>query len=278
MSMEAGSSSMRENLVDAQRSAILSTAARYISENGLAMGGSENMLQAVADTFNIQPNSVYSGWENAQAFYGDVLLEVARSGHPSRVDDDTLIASWQFLAMSAGGLRDEESRHHLLMDIIRTAAEHNFIAISRSSSWKNFVMLSVSADLPANRKAEIESALQRNETEFLQRMAGFYKTITDVLGYRLKPHLVDGYEALSLACAALIEGLSVVRKSAKPVIEKRFPREAGGRVPWSVVSLAFVGIVETFIELDPDYDVDAAYRRIGLGVETAESDRKVDEL
>jgi hypothetical protein len=92
--------------------------------------------------------------------------------------------------------------------------------------------------------------------------------VLPTVGYRLKPQFHGDYQPFVVAAASVIEGLGIVRATVPALVESHFDFVTDrGDETWSVAALAFVGVVDAFIEPDPDFNVQEAVARLSGGID-----------
>jgi hypothetical protein len=162
-----------------------------------------------------------------------------------------------------------------VLEATRQAVLQNFRAIFTSQEWHIYIALVVTAhstrDLAA--RARIEDALADSEAQFLTTMADFYQLMGEALGFRLR-NPEYSFQHLAAAGAALVEGLALRQILAEtqrnsPTSRKRQQRDIdldglissplpgpgmdGEPADWSLAAIAFLGIIDAFVEPDPDF-------------------------
>lgn len=242
------------------RSRSLHAASDYLRTYGLQITPTTELLDYVSQAIGTR---VESGWPNVKSFFDAALLHLAATDAPERADDDTLISTWHHLSNNIDRLKSEEDRAHLLNEIIISAAEHNFLVVTDSITWRNYTAMSV-AYAPHSSGTALAAALLADEHLFIDRMSNFYKSLMTVLGFRLRSHFNGDVGPLVIATAAVVEGCGIVREQARSVLTKRYVR-AGET--WSPVALAISAIVSAFVEPDPQFDLSESIAKVTAGSE-----------
>jgi len=248
------------------RAALITAAVAHVETVGVSLGITEELVEQLAQTAGLPKKQFQKIWDSPQHFLADVCWELAERARIDRADSQTLLTTWQFLSTRREDLQTLQGRRRLLVDIVRTAAEYNFNAVTATGKWRSYAALSTTIDAwPDDAARErLHASLRASELAFIETMESFYTNVLPTLGFRLKPQFAGDYRPFVVASAAVIEGLGIVRSTVPEIVERRFEVEAQ---PWSVAALAFVGVVDAFIEPAPDFDVAHATARLGGGVE-----------
>lgn len=255
---------------DDVRARMLRSAIDHVESVGLTLGVSDAVVQGLARDAGVSPRQFAQHWPTAELFLADVFCELAAQARIDRADSETLLTTWQYLSMRTEDLRSPEGRRRVLIDIIRTAAEYNFDVVTASGKWRTYAALSTTImSWPDDAvRARILDALRASELAFAETMESFYRNVLPTVGYRLKPVYHGDYQPFVVAAASVIEGLGIVRTTVPTLVEARFDFPVGeGTEAWSVASLAFVGVVDAFIEPDPAFVPEEAIARLSSGVD-----------
>ncbi|GAA2249626.1 TetR family transcriptional regulator [Herbiconiux moechotypicola] len=255
---------------DEERSALLNAALEHVAADGLTAGFSHLELDELVREAGVSRNAVNRIWESKDDFYNELLGEVANQVSPGRADEESLIATWEYLGFRADELRTPEGRRRILVDVIGLAAEQNFESVTSSVQWRTYVALSSTANSypDARLRERIIGALRASELAFLDQMEVFYRNIVPAVGYRLRPDLNDDYRPLVVAAAAIIEGLGIARTTIPDLVEARYDVDNEGRpAEVSLAGLSYHAIITAFIVPDPAYDAEAAIARLSGGID-----------
>jgi AcrR family transcriptional regulator len=255
---------------DEVRTALLETALAHVQENGLTVGFDHLSLDDLVREAGVPRSSVNRIWESKEAFFEDLLSEVANQVSPGRADEESLVATWEYLGFRADELRTPEGRRRILVDVTGLAAEQNFEAVTSSVQWRTYVALSSTASsFPDTRvRDRILEALRNSELAFLDQMEVFYRNIVPAVGYRLRPDLNDDWRPLVVAAAAIIEGLGIARSTIPDLVEGRYNVDNEGRpAEISLAAISYHAIISSFIVPDPNYDAEAAIARLSGGID-----------
>lgn len=262
------------NLADREvvRVKVLGRAAQYVETVGLSLGISTALVEQFATDSGISPKQFAQVWSTPEAFLTDLFCELAHQARIDRADSETLLTTWQYLSMRIDDLRSAQGRRSVLIDVIRTAAEYNFDVVTASGKWRTYAALSttIMAWPDGPDRAQVLEALRASELAFVETMESFYRNVLPTIGYRLKAEYNGDYGPFVVAAASVIEGLGIVRSTVPALVEAHFdrPTENGSEV-WSVAALAFMGVVDAFIEPDPGFEPDDAISRLSTGIDVS---------
>ncbi len=263
------------------RSHMLLAASRHVESVGLSLGIDDTLLAKLSREAGVGPNDFAKIWSSADEFLTDLFCELANQAQIDRADTETLLTTWQYLSMRSDDLRSIGGRRSVLIDVIRTAAEYNFEAVTGSNKWRTYAALSTTImSWPEGEpRTRVLDALRASELSFVDTMDGFYRNVLPTIGYHLKPAFNDDYQPFVVATASVIEGLGIVRSTVPTLVDTHFEVPGNdGPETWSVASLAFIGVVDAFIEPDPDFVPDEAISRLSSGMDvTPKSQSDADD-
>ena len=249
---------------------MISSGVRHVEQVGLSLGISAGVIDQLCVETEVSPKQFGQVWTTHDAYLTDLFCELANQAQIDRADSETLLTTWQYLSMRVNDLHTPEGRRRVLIDIIRTAAEYNFEVVTASSKWRTYAALSTTImSWPEGpSRTRVLEALQASELSFVETMESFYRNVLPTVGYRLKPMFHNDYQSFAVAAASVIEGLGIVRTTVPALVGAHFAVESErGEEHWSVSALAFIGVVDAFVEPDPDFAADVAIARLSSGVD-----------
>ncbi|MGI8393147.1 hypothetical protein ACSHWG_07350 [Leucobacter sp. Z1108] len=254
------------------RGRVLDRAIQYVETIGLSLGISSDLIEQLASDSGVSLKQFTQVWPTPELFLTDLFCELAHQAHVDRADSESLVTTWQYLSMRIDDLRSFEGRRNLMVDVIRTVAEYNFDVVTASSKWRTYAALSTTImswpDGP--NRARVLDALRASELAFVETIESFYRNILLTIGYRLKAEYNGDYGPLVVAAASVIEGLGIVRSTVPALVEAHFERPtASGTEVWSVAATAFIGVVDAFVEPDPDFEPEDAILRLSAGIDVS---------
>lgn len=265
------------------RSRVLQTAVQHVETVGLSLGTTVALVEKLTTETGVTAKQFGQIWRSHEAFLTDLFCELANQAQIDRADTETLLTTWQYLSMRVDDLNSPEGRRRVLIDVIRTAAEYNFNVVTASSKWSTYAALSTTIlSWPEGEsRTRVLDALQASEFAFVETMESFYRNVLPTVGYRLKAEFNNDFQPFVVAAASVIEGLGIVRATVPALVGAHFdlPVNGNGTEPWSVAALAFVGVVDAFIEPDPEFVPSVAIARLSGGVDVTpamESDPEIN--
>ena len=272
-----GSSVRSRSAIDDVRTKVLVTGVKHVETAGLSLGASQAVIDRITADAGVSAKQFGQVWPSADAFMVDLFCELANQAQIDRADTETLLTTWQYLSMRTDDLHTPAGRRSVLIDIIRTAAEYNFEVVTASGKWRTYAALSTTIlSWPDDAaRTRMLDALQASELAFVETMENFYRNVLPTVGYRLKPMFHNDYQPFVVAAASVIEGLGIVRATVPALVEAHFSggtadtglSETAEEEVWSVSALAFMGVVDAFIEPDPDFVAEEAISRLSSGVD-----------
>ncbi|RNE64205.1 hypothetical protein [Cryobacterium tepidiphilum] len=256
--------------LDGVRAKVLHSATEHVESVGLSLGVDEALIEKLTTDAGVTTAQFAQIWPTRDAFLTDLLCELANQAQIDRADSETLLSTWQYLSMRVDDFHSIEGRRRVLIDVTRSAAEYNFDAVTASSKWRTYAALSVTIlSWPeGDARTRVLDALRASELSFVETMESFYRNVLPTIGYRLKPVFKNDYQPFVVAAASVIEGLGIVRTTVPALVEAHFdlPVENGVEA-WSVASLAFMGVVDAFIEPDPAFVPEEGIERLSGGID-----------
>lgn len=246
-----------------------------IRVRGLTVGLEDVRMEDLISAAEVPRSSVWRIWPGKWEYLVDLLSEAA--GPTEGVLPPALDVSVMDLAMSIVGGQPErlataEGRRAALVEVVRVAIERDYGVFLGSTSWRTYVALLATVGAIGDERArnQIAARLVASEQDgFVPHVAAFYELLCGSLGLRLRrPEYT--FEHLALAGAALIEGLALREvlldsfgdlapdthePSLKTLLRAPLPGPDRTGSTWTTVNLAFLGIVDSFVEPDPDFQL-----------------------
>ena len=252
------------------RTRVLQSASEYVDAVGLTLGADARLITLLTAEAGVTSKQFTKVWATPDAFLTDLFCELANQAQIDRADTETLLTTWQYISMRSDDLRSAEGRRSVLIDVIRTAAEYNFSVVAASLRWRTYAALSTTVlswpEGPA--RTRVIDALRASELSFVETMESFYRNVLPTLGFHLKPEFNNDYQPFVIAAASVVEGLGIVRATVPALVEAHFTfPSASGPETWSVAALAFIGVLDAFVEADPAFHAEEAIARLNGGID-----------
>jgi len=264
---------VRQRMLDAGRGLAL--------EAGAALTIEHLRLEEVIQRARVPRSSVYRLWAYREEYIDDLLCYLAGEGswfseRPVLAPETSSVLQ-RVLAENKQLLATLEGRRALMLEIVRLTTVRNYDALTESTTWR--LHMALVATLGSTRSGEarkrIAAALEDAQKQSRESMVALLGYLMGALGLRLRDpaytldhvQLVGGLLVQSLALrnvqvqAALGEGGQAapgVPQEAKEVrallnIPVPGPSLGGEPAEWTLAARAYLGVLDTFVELDPDF-------------------------
>jgi len=256
--------------LDDARARVLDRAIRHVEETGLSLGMNSELVERLAGDAGVPVRQFTKIWPSADSFLADLFCELANQARIDRADTQTLLSTWQYLGTRVDDLRTAEGRRGVLIDLVRIVTKYNFEVVTASNKWRTYAALSttiISWPDPEARTRMLD-ALRASELSFVDTMESFYRNLMPTMGYRLRAGFHNDYQPFVIAAASVIEGLGIVRETVPALVDAHFDLpSADATESWSVASIAFMGVLDAFFELDPAFVPEDAIARLSGGID-----------
>jgi hypothetical protein len=255
---------VRQRMLDAGRELAI--------EAGAALTIEHLRLEEVIQRARVPRSSVYRLWSYRDEYIDDLLCYLAGAGtlFGSRpvFDPETFSVASRVLADNRHLLATADGRRALLREVVRVTTKRNYQALTESAPWR--LHMALVATLGSTRSGEarqrIAAALEEAQLRSRDSMVALFGYLMAEIGLRLRDpawtadHLqITGgllVQALALrnlqvqAADGASEAAAVDALLNGPIPG---PGLNGETVEWTLVGHAYVGLVEGFVELDPDF-------------------------
>lgn len=240
------------------RRRMLDAAQRLVEQaGGLSVHLGNLPLDRVIKEAGVARTSVYREWDNKEAFYLDLLSDLAGPGWQGTAafDEETIKLARNVVADRLDQLQTPGGRRRVLEEAVRQGARQNFGAVVASTAWRSYVTLTATLlSSPEETRRRIQESLQAAEQVFLERMSDFYADMTVILGLRLRSH-VKSFQTLAAVGASVVEGLGLRQMLIPDVVNAPVLVEGpDGPEEWHLAALGFLGILDALVEPDPAYN------------------------
>jgi hypothetical protein len=247
-------------------------------ESGLDVSLEMLSLEELIQVARVPRSAVYRKWPYREAFIGDLLSHAAGPGGAlggdNAFDQETIdvvhrtIDDNRHLLGSAGG------RRALLCEVVRRGAGRNFQALQGPRMrMHTALMAAVGSSKSLQARDNIAAAIEETAVRSRDSVTEMLRYVMTALGLRLRDS-TSTVEQLQAAGASLIQGLAMRHNVAEAAADQwRSTHEADVHSPnqitdipilrpgldgqpteWTLAALAYLGVVDGFLELDPDFD------------------------
>ncbi len=268
---------VRQRMLDAGRWLAL--------EAGAALTIEHLRLEEVIQRARVPRSSVYRLWAYREEYIDDLLCYLAGEGswfseRPVLAPETSSVLQ-RVLAENKQLLATLEGRRALMLEIVRLTTVRNYDALTESTAWR--LHMALMATLGSTRSGEarkrIAAALEDAQKQSRESMVALLGSLMGALGLRLRDpaytldhvQLAGGLLVQSLALrnvqvqAALGEGgagggqaapgVPQEAKEVRALLNFPVPGPSLGGEPaeWTLAARAYLGVLDTFVELDPDF-------------------------
>ena len=261
------------------RERMLQAAQDIVLETGVTISLEEMSLEDVMRRAEVPRSSVYRLWPYKGDFVDDLLCRLAEpdwAGTAQQAKQQrALDVAWEVVNANQGMLTTCDGRRAVLREAVQRAVAASFQDMAADPAWPVYMALTstVGSVRDPQARAKIAGALEEFERQRVDSLVRFFEKISGVLGLRLR----DGFrfEHLVVATGSLMQGLllrTLIVRHTKETAPRTsvatgwsldqtvnapvpMPGLDGEAADWSLVAIAYLGIVETITEPDPDADM-----------------------
>jgi AcrR family transcriptional regulator len=259
---------VRQRMLDAGRDLAL--------EAGAALTIEHLRLEEVIQRARVPRSSVYRMWPYKDDYIDDLLCYLAGAGNWFNerpvFDPETVNVLMRVLADNKELLGSMEGRRELLREMVRVTATRNYRALTESLTWR--LHMALSATLGSTRSGEarqmIAASLEEAQRVSRESLVKLFGAAVDAIGLRLRNPDAT-LEHLQLAGGLLVQSMALrnvqvqAASGGEPASGEAAHVDAllntplpgpglhGQTAEWSLAAFAYLGIVDAFVELDPDF-------------------------
>jgi hypothetical protein len=254
---------VRQRMLDAGRELAL--------EDGAALTIEHLRLEEVIQRARVPRSSVYRMWPYKEDYIDDLMCYLAGAGswfsERGVLDPETFTVIKRILTDNTQLLGTPAGRRALVCEIVRVAAERNYQGLSESTPWR--LHMALIATLGSTRSGEarkkIAGALEDAQLRSRESMTAVFGFLAQTLGLRLRDP-ARTVEHMQLAGGLLVQGMALrnVQVQAADTPEAAHvdgllntpipgPGLHGEPAEWTLAAFAFLGVLDAFTELDPDF-------------------------
>jgi AcrR family transcriptional regulator len=255
---------VRQRMLDAGRALALQTGAALTIEH--------LRLEEVIQRARVPRSSVYRLWAYREEYIDDLLCYLAGTGSVFSdrpvFDPETLNVTKRLLDDNRHLLATPDGRRSLLREVVRITTTRNYQALTESAQWRLHIALA--ATLGSTRTGEarrlIAAALEGAQQRSREALVALFGYVAGEIGFRLRDpawsashlQLAGGLLVQSMALRNLqvqaadgapeVAGVDALLNAPIPG-----PGLTGEPADWTLPAYAYLGLVESFAELDPDW-------------------------
>ena len=250
-------------------------------EAGAALTIEHLRLEEVIQRARVPRSSVYRMWPYREDYPDDLLCYLAGEGSwfsdRPVLDPETFTVVREVLADNTGLFASLEGRRALVCEVVRLTAIRNYDSLTGSAPWR--LHMALVATLGSTRsgpaRKRIAAALEDSQRRSREWLVALLGQLQGVLGLRLRDpaHTLDhvalagGLVVQSLAlrnvqvqaAAGAPEGPGMASASDTAMVNSLLndpipgPGLHGEPAGWTLAAFSYLGVVDAFMELDPDF-------------------------
>lgn len=261
---------VRQRMLDAGRELAL--------EAGAALTIEHLRLEQVIQRARVPRSSAYRVWPYKEDYIDDLLSYLAGAG--SWFSDrpvlapETFAAVQQILDGNTALLASPEGRRALQLEVVRVTSAANYQMLSDNGPWRLHMALVVTLGSTRSGAArtKIASALEDAQATSRDSMVAMFCFVAARIGLRMRDP-ARTVEHLQLVGGLLVQSLALrntqVRAALGDADDDPSPAAVhvdgllnaplpgpglhGGTAEWSLAAFAYLGVLDAFAELDPDF-------------------------
>jgi AcrR family transcriptional regulator len=242
-------------------------------EAGAALTIEHLRLEEVIQRARVPRSSVYRLWPYKEGYIEDLLLYLAGAGNWFNdrpvFDVETITVLMAVLEDNKELLGSLAGRRALLCEVVRVALAQNYEALSESVAGRLHMALAATLGSTGSGEARKKIAAALEEAQRMSRdsLVAVFGFAAEVIGLRLRDPDVT-VEHVQLAGGLLVQAMALrnvqVQAAAAGGGEAAHvdallntpllgPGLHGQPAEWSLAAFAYLGVLDAFTELDPDF-------------------------
>jgi len=244
-------------------------------ESGAALTIEHLRVEEIIQRARVPRSSAYRMWPYREEYIDDLLCYLAGAGNWFNdrpvFDPETFTVLKQAVEDNRELIGSLEGRRALLCEIVRLTVAQNYAALTESGTWR--LHMALSATLGSTRSGEarqkIAAALEQSQRVSRDSLVAVFGFLAAELGLRMR-HPAATIEHMQLAGGLMVQSVALrnvqVRAAAggddsgeaalvDTLLNAPLPGPGlhGQPAEWTLAAFAYMGVVDAFIELDPDF-------------------------
>lgn len=244
-------------------------------ESGAALTIEHLRVEEIIQRARVPRSSAYRMWPYREEYIDDLLCYLAGAGNWFNdrpvFDPETFTVLKQAVEDNRELIGSPEGRRALLCEIVRLTVAQNYAALTESGTWR--LHMALSATLGSTRSGEarqkIAAALEQSQRVSRDSLVAVFGFLAAELGLRMRDPAAT-IEHMQLAGGLLVQSVALrnvqVRAAAggddsgeaalvDTLLNAPLPGPGlhGQPAEWTLAAFAYMGVVDAFIELDPDF-------------------------
>jgi hypothetical protein len=244
-------------------------------ESGAALTIEHLRVEEIIQRARVPRSSAYRIWAYREEYIDDLLCYLAGAGNWFNerpvFDPETFTVLKQVVEDNRELIGSPEGRRSLLCEIVRLTVAQNYAALTESGTWR--LHMALSATLGSTRSGEarqkIAAALEESQRVSRDSLVAVFRFLAAELGLRMR-HPAATIEHMQLAGGLLVQSVALRNVQVRAAADGGDAGEAavvdallnvplpgpglnGQPAEWTLAAYAYMGVVDAFIELDPDF-------------------------
>jgi hypothetical protein len=244
-------------------------------EAGAALTIEHLRVEEIIHRARVPRSSAYRMWPYREDYIDDLLVHLAGAGNwfaeRPVFDPETFTVLKQVVEDNRELIARPGGRRALLCEVVRLTVAQNYSALTESGTWR--LHMALSATLGSTRSGEarqkIAAALEESQRVSRESLVAVFGFLAQELGLRLRNPAAT-VEHMQLAGGLLVQSMALRNVQVRAAADGDDSGEAalvdtllnsplpgpgldGQPAEWSLAAFAYMGVVDAFIELDPDF-------------------------
>jgi hypothetical protein len=244
-------------------------------ESGAALTIEHLRVEEIIQRARVPRSSAYRIWPYREEYIDDLLCYLAGVGNwfidRPVFDPETFTVLKQVVEDNRELISQPGGRRAVLCEVVRLTVAQNYIALTDSSLWR--LHMALSATLGSTRSGEarqkIAAALEEAQRVSRDSLVAVFGFLAGELGLRMRDPAAT-IEHMQLAGGLLVQSVALRNVQVRAAADGDNGGEAarvdallnaplpgpglnGQPAEWTLAAFAYMGVVDAFIELDPDF-------------------------
>lgn len=244
-------------------------------EAGAALTIEHLRVEEIIQRARVPRSSAYRMWPYREDYIDDLLVYLAGAGNwfaeRPVFDPETFTVLKQTVEDNRELIGSPAGRRALLQEVVRLTVAQNYGALTESGTWR--LHMALSATLGSTRSGEarqkIAAALEESQRVSRASLVAVFEFLGQELGLRMRNPAAT-VEHMQLAGGLLVQGVALRNVQVRAAVDGGDAGEAarvdtllnaplpgpglhGQPAEWTLAAFAYMGLVDAFVELDPDF-------------------------
>lgn len=244
-------------------------------EAGAALTIEHLRVEEIIQRARVPRSSAYRMWPYREEYIDDLLCYLAGAGNWFNdrpvFDPETFTVLKQVVEDNRELISQPGGRRAVLCEIVRLTVAQNYAALTESGTWR--LHMALSATLGSTRSGEarqkIAAALEESQRVSRDSLVAVFWFLAQELGLRMRDPAAT-IEHMQLAGGLLVQSVALRNVQVQAAADGDGSGEAalvdtllnaplpgpglhGQPAEWTLAAFAYMGVVDAFIELDPDF-------------------------